>query len=65
MRHDSHIISDLCCLADIQPDIPAGGTLKLSLSLSLMMDQKVSLLISGMGRREGAGHTLEPSVLHL
>ena len=33
--------------------------------LSLMMDQKVSPLISGIGRREGAGHTLEPSVLHL
>ena len=36
-----------------------------TLSLSLMMDQKASLLISGIGRREGAGHMLEPSVLHL
>lgn len=63
MRHDSHIITDLCCLADIQRDIPAARTLKLS--LSLMMDQKASLLISGIGRRDGTGHMLEPSVLHL
>ena len=63
MRHDSHIITDLCCLADIQHDIPAARTLKFS--LSLMMDQKASLLISGIGRRDGTGHMLEPSVLHL
>ena len=50
-------------MADIQSDFPADRTLKLS--LSLMMDQKASLLISGIGRREGAGHMLEPSVLHL
>ena len=62
-RHDSHIITDLCCLADIQRDVPAARTLKLS--LSLMMDQKASLLISGIGRRDGTGHMLEPSVLHL
>ena len=36
-----------------------------SSSLSLIMDQKVSLLISGIARREGAGHMLEPWVLHL
>ena len=62
-RHDSHIITDLCCLADIQRDIPAARTLKLS--LSLMMDQKASLLISGIGRKDGTGHMLEPFVLHL
>ena len=63
LRHDSHIITDLCCLADIQRDIPVAGTLKLS--LSLMMDQKASCLISEICRREGAGYILEPSVLHL
>ena len=62
-RHDSLIITDLCCLADIQRDIPVAGTLKLS--LSLMMDQKASCLISEICRREGAGYILEPSVLHL
>lgn len=62
MGHDSHSITDLCSLADIQRDIPADRDTH---SLSLMMDQKASLLISGIGRREGAGHMLEPSVLHL
>ena len=41
--------------------IPAAGTLKLT--LSLMMDQKASLLTSDIGRREYAGLMLEPSVL--
>ena len=42
--------------------IPVAGTLKLSVSHD---GPEGFTLISSIGRREGAGHMLEPSVLHL